>query len=266
MRRVTAAPATSSVSCRSGSNRSHAAASRPRAHRRRPRRESRARHVPAAARRVPPRPLEAPTIATGFHRGPRPAPAASQSIAFFRTPEVPRLYSGVAMSSASASATGGSEPCHGLGVADRLDVVVVERDLGQVEDLELDIRRRELGRPAGAPCCTSAPAGCRRSRGFASLPDGRDVGCDLDAGRPHSMSPWTRNRVFSTPSASCPVAWYGLELDRDRDLLDVSSPAIRWRSSATCSMRLEANRISGKRSVPSRSFERRCVRLAARCR
>ena len=55
-------------------------------------------------------------IATGFQRSTdASAGRESQSIAFFSTPEVPRLYSGVASRSASASATAARSSATGAG-------------------------------------------------------------------------------------------------------------------------------------------------------
>jgi hypothetical protein len=55
-------------------------------------------------------------IATGFQRSTEAsAGRESQSSAFFSTPEVPRLYSGVAMSNASAPATAARSSATGSG-------------------------------------------------------------------------------------------------------------------------------------------------------
>src|SRR5262249_4032923 len=58
----------------------------------------------SCARAVPPRPVEAPMIATGLPvSGDASAGREAQSIAFLSTPGTPRLYSGVAIRTASAS-------------------------------------------------------------------------------------------------------------------------------------------------------------------
>ena len=199
-------------------------------------------------------------IATGFQRRTEAsAGRESQSIAFLSDARGAAVVLGRRDQERVRLGDGRSQLRDRLGVARRLDVVVVERDRRQVEDLDLDVRRRELG---GSP---------QERRVVRALPQA--AGDAEDSGHwriavmsavistrvgPHSISPSTRKSVFSTPSASVPVPWnFASSSTGIATSLIVSSPAILWRSPSTCSMRLDSNRISGNRSVSSRSFERR---------
>ena len=159
-------------------------------------------------------------IATGFQRSTdASAGRESQSIAFFRTPEVPRLYSGVAMSSASASRDGRFS-CHGLGIADRFDVVVVERDLPRSKISSRTPAERARGGPQEGSVVRALPqaAGDPEDSGHWRIAVMSAV-ISTRVG-PHSRLPWTRRSVFSTPSASTPVPWNFASSSTGRDVLD----------------------------------------------
>ena len=71
----------------------------------------------------------------------------AQSIAFFRPPGMEPLYSGVAKRIASAAAPGLAQACDRLGGAVLLEILVVERQVGEagrIEELDLDALRRGL--------------------------------------------------------------------------------------------------------------------------
>ncbi len=94
--------------------------------------------------------------------------ADAQSMAFFSTPGIEPLYSGVTTKSASAASIrsrrsrdglgGRSSPCRGPGrTAEEAEPVV---------ELDVDALRARARRPRGrGPCCTTRPGGCRRWRG-----------------------------------------------------------------------------------------------------
>ena len=96
---------------------------------------------------------------TGFQRSTEAsAGLESQSIAFLRTPEVPRLYSGVAMRSASASRDRAPQLRDRLGIAGCFHVTVVERDRGEVELPDLDpVPARARRRPQERPVVRALP-------------------------------------------------------------------------------------------------------------
>ena len=95
------------------------------------------------------------------------------------------LYSGVAISTASAAAIASRSRLDLGGRVVGVAVLVVGRErLETLVQLDLDARPGRARRPpAAAPCCATLPAGCRRSPGSASALrglDGRDADQQLD--------------------------------------------------------------------------------------
>ena len=97
-------------------------------------------------------PVEAPTTAAGLPRSGFVACGRdAQSSAFLSTPGSDALYSGVAISTASAPAIAARSSRTGLGPAVEIVVGVIGRDrLQAVEDLELGPGRQQRLPPPGA--------------------------------------------------------------------------------------------------------------------
>ena len=123
---------------------------------------------------MPVTPALAPKIAAGLPLSTEPRGGRdAQSMAFFNTPGTPWLYSGVAMSSASASAMArlGTPPT-GSGSPGVLDVLVVERDLRQaVEDADLHAPR--VAAPTAARSNARLYDFCRRLPAMPQTSSGR---------------------------------------------------------------------------------------------
>src|SRR6266498_4384763 len=151
-----------------------------------------------------------------------------------------------------------------LRIPQGLHVCVVERDLSQIELLDLDPGWGEVG---GSPQERSVVRGFPQAARDAE--DSRHRRMAVMSAviwtrvGPHSIAPSTRKRVFSSPSAAVPAPWnLASSSTAIGTSLIVSSPTILWRSPSTWSIRFDSKRISGKRSTSSRSGERKC---ASRC-
>ena len=135
----------------------------------------RSRRGPCAPRPAP-RPrrtgrCEAPTTAAGLSRsGVSASGRESQSSAFLSWPGIEWLYSGVATSTASASAIASTQRAAPRSGRVVLVVLVVRRDRLQAVELDELGLRAAAGRPppGGAWSCGSRRAGCRRGRGPSS--------------------------------------------------------------------------------------------------
>ena len=130
----------------------------------------RIRRRSCCAQIAPYSPVVAPAMATVLFRSQLPrCRAETQSIAFFKTPVVDPLYSGVTRRSASASSMRRRSSRDGRGSLDALLVeilVVVGDETEPVVHARSRPRRERARRPPGRePCYTTLPEGCRRSRG-----------------------------------------------------------------------------------------------------
>ena len=125
---------------------------------------------PAAPRSLRTRPVVAPATATVLFRSQLPrCRAETQSIAFFRTPGIEPLYSGVTKRSASASSMRRAE-LRDRSRESRRPPGRDPRRSGGCDRARRTARprpRRERARrpPGRGPCCTTLPGGCRRWRG-----------------------------------------------------------------------------------------------------